>query len=224
MVAICVCAAIFASGCNKDSDDDDGASSRLPNNKISVDEVEGAGSSAYFTGVEALLNAELKSYEWVGDNVGSAGYKDGSFTITLSSPVSETYLEPVTGIFEEGITISNPDAMLGILDFLVVYFTQYGYSTTMGLFHHGTHSESDFVMGPTADVKYVYADRNVSVKGSGSEKKGGWTYNDTYDINLKQGWNTVYHTTDTEEDTNTENRRQFTGSAPSGLKWYYERK
>ena len=131
----------------------------------------------------------------------------GKFSMTLSVPTLNTL-----GDEPSGVTVSDKNAQIGMGGILLAYknsdIVGYVIKTDMSSFS-GSISE---INGNLA--LFMYADRNVTIKGtytSGSESE-------TYDLNLKKGWNEVNLEMSVTSSTATVS---ISSTIPSNLKWKY---
>ncbi|MCD8071826.1 MAG: hypothetical protein LUE10_01335 [Alistipes sp.] len=68
-------------------------------------------------------------------------------------------------------------------------------------------------------VAYIYADRDVKISGTITEKGYSWTDVSRYDLNLKKGWNTALEYYKENDDDETWEFK--TSYSTSGFSWTY---
>jgi hypothetical protein len=168
------------------------------------------------TGYTGNGDVKIRYYDTNGNSqeyVGSAGtITNGKLTLNLPETVKEQYLEPIGKSVPDGTTASPKDAkVLYVYRFYVPDASGYGPSLS---YSKDDESSEDIIY-------YVYSSTAATITGSVTEadEDKETTYTETYNLNLKKGWNAVYEHWDW--DANTENGDITTdGSAvPSGLKW-----
>jgi hypothetical protein len=148
---------------------------------------------------------------------------DGTFSIKLSTPPDS--LLKVRGKTDSGVTYSDitvkecgGEENYGIIAYKnksivggIVYANDV-YKTG------STNSKND---GWSFGSLYYY-DKNVTITGGNILLVGNYTYNDTYNITAKQGWNMIYrlHNYSKAGSTVSESDKTTT-TLPANYKWYY---
>lgn len=171
------------------------------------------GNDYKIDAVKAFIgNGEIINFE-TGE-IASSDYKNGRFTLSLPQTIENQYLEL---LFDED---EMPDA-IKISDVNVkacyLWIEAYQSGTEAGEFEY-EYLSADETVG--IETSYTYVDRDCSIKGSYSEIDEDETYNSTYNVSLKKGWNIVYVKRTESEKTNTYTY-EATSSVQSGLKWYF---
>ena len=192
-------------GCKKDdagSEGNDGNASKIIATNVTN------GSTKIIT-VKALQYLGYDIYTGYKYNViAEAEYKNNGFTLELPATVSTKYL---TSLLEEGIpqgvTVSDANALgLKVNDFICYDVN----GKEIGLCSFQNSSSSNKIDYYTF---WIYVDRDVTFKGADK-------YMDTWDLNLKKGWNIVY---DTYSYSSGESDA-YTTQKPSGVNysWIFE--
>lgn len=211
-IVTCICLSSVFTSCKKD---DDGPGTSAVSSLIAKVE----GGSAYNSKVDVvkvLLNidetydSKTQEYIWVGDEVASGSYADGGFTIDLPETVSSKYLSTLYA--PDGINISDTKAQVGMSGFLIGYKS----GVEVGEFVYAKVNGDD--VEPTG--MFFYADRDVTMTGSASEKDGSYTDNYSFNVSFKKGWNIVYASYDESKDGKT-TTYSLTTSDPGNMKWYF---
>ncbi|MEI6556149.1 MAG: hypothetical protein WCL70_11200 [Paludibacter sp.] len=131
----------------------------------------------------------------------------GKFSMTLSVPSLSTLANA-----QSGISVSDKSAQIGMGGVLGAYknanLAGYLIKTNLTSFS-GSITE---INGSLA--LFMYSDRNVTLKGSFSSG----TTTESYDLNLKKGWNEVNFKMNMSSTTSTVS---ITGTVPSDLKWKF---
>jgi len=209
VIAALMVSAAFVSSCNKD--DDDTAASGAFDGVITAQVEGGAEFSTFVKRVQAVaIGSEQVS-------LGSGTYAaNGSFSITLEPPPTSilNLLVP-----PDGISISDKSAKINTEIEIGAYSSSTGEfkdEDIVGWFGYGKMSAD----GKSATLmRFWYADRNVTVKGSNKETyEDGNTTTLEFNIELKQGWNRVYHTW---KVTQSDDYSEYTTNSVDGLKWIF---
>ena len=143
-----------------------------------------------------------------------APVSNGQFSITLKAPTAE-YLEDIAYDIPSTLTISDPNAKWGDIDF--EGYKNEEYVSSIHMYPANLSEETEYEL--------MYVDRDVTIKGSFTEEgyddeyytKGGDTYTVTVDLKLKKGLNvTMYKETKTGATITTSN----TSNAVWGVRIY----
>ncbi|GHT51217.1 hypothetical protein AGMMS49982_08060 [Bacteroidia bacterium] len=201
MAAMAASVSVF-SGCGDDGDpseeqssvfDDQGLTSSVFDGKIQATVAGGDSLNSKIDFVKAFGLHSAKYYE---DEVASAPYVNGGFTLQLpeTMPALDKFQLP------ESITVSDTTA-----NTVECSIKAYKGATEVGYFYY----VSEFVGGAI----FIYADKDVSVTGSGLRDNEVVTYR----VSLKRGWNKAY----VRGKNTTPTTREYTSTEPSGLKWIF---
>jgi hypothetical protein len=189
--------------------DDEEENNAIQNNTIIAVIEDGASFN------EKIDSVKMEIYFESNDSkneitLAKAAYANGKFSINLPENVDAQYLEIIE--FEEegipqGLTVSNPNAKIGSIS-----LNAYKSNSDIGYFYHGTEDWQG---------ELVYSDSDVSVTGSHTETydEGTYTYKDTYNVYLKEGWNMMYSKFTSKENNSYE--YEYTTQVPAGAKWYF---
>jgi hypothetical protein len=192
-------AAIAFAACGEDEGGkgDDGGSSAIPNNTVTVAVENGASYSGEIDTVKLVI-------ERGGMHViASFPYSGGNFTITLPASVDDEYLDPMDmDDLPSGITTSNRDVKGG-----AAYLYAYKSGQLVGDIYRGTAQSERYFYG-----YLLYLAGDVSITGTGTDGD----YTTEYRVNGKKGWNMWYTTRGTNLTS-----RLVTTEAPTGAKWYF---
>jgi len=143
--------------------------------------------------VRAMGYIDLGGGSWDGIIIATAPFKNGGFKITLPQKFDERLLETIDfeAAFPEitNLTVSNKNVKTTFVN--DYYLEAFKNNLWAGNFH------SDYSTPDTeAYLLYQFVDGNCKVSGSytKTEVMSGITYKyeQTADLNLKKGWNTVY--------------------------------
>ena len=210
VVALCT-TTIFTSCRNGDDDDNgNGAFEIRATNVIAVD-----GSNI---GRAATVRAVI----WLRNDrtaiVGETPVQNNGFTLRLTNDVPEAAFESLSDDdWLDGFTVSDRNARWAFLDEGILAFNSGG--NEIGEFWFGSPDED-------ADegfyVFWIYADRNVTIRGTVREEDNWGIWESRFDMNLRRGWNAVYEHWTWNEATRTDIFR-LTSQRPSGatLRWYF---
>ncbi len=209
MAAMAASVSVF-SGCGDDGDpseeqssvfDDQGLTSSVFDGKIQATVAGGDSLNSKIDFVKVLVGIHPAN-EYYNYEVASAPYVNGGFTLQLS----ETMPAALNKFrLPESITVSDTTANIVECSEIRAYKG----ATEVGAFYYV--SESDDFVGWAAI--FVYADKDVSVTGSGlldNEVR-------TYRVSLKRGWNKAY----VRGKNTTPSTREYSSTEPSGLKWIF---
>jgi hypothetical protein len=200
-----------------DLDDDPGngedlESSPITGNTITASVENGNAYNGTISTMKAVYNIndfgkESDGFYYVdgGEVAGTGNYSNGGFTLQLNATIPDAQLSKVTDWAEEfgGATISNTDAKIVFVDFIVAYN-----SAGKGVDYFNLLKFED---NKEIYAMLWYADRDFSITG-GSEKAS---------ISLQEGWNYVY-VIDTKNSSGNYISSEMTTKPQSGLKWYSE--
>jgi outer membrane murein-binding lipoprotein Lpp len=201
-MAAFICAVTVFTGCNKD-DDDSGSSSIT---SISATVESGSSYNSSIETVKAMVDVDD-----VYSAIASGSYSNSGFSISLPQTVDDQYLVKMTTDMPDGITVSDPQAKGCGIELI-------GYKSTqkLGEFQYALTNDKEALN----EGLYVYADKNITIKGSYSETSWGITAKLVYDLSLKKGWNLVYmQTTASEADLSA--TVKFSNEKITGLKWFF---
>jgi hypothetical protein len=198
--------AIICTSCNKDDDDEGGATT--------VTAIEGTLTGTIPANVDELRASVYWGDEWNEYEVGKCAFDaTGKFKIDLPATLDSKYLRTID-IDEDApnVKVSNPNVKTASI-------------TSLRTFKDGerTYGNLSYIdKSAHAERIYMYADGDVTIKGSGTEKDDDWTYVYDYNVTLKKGWNLIYVSSEENEATKTDTEK-LSNNAPAGLKWvYYE--
>jgi hypothetical protein len=199
---VCLFTVVALCSCKKDNDDDAGSTSTI-DNPITA-KVEN-GSNIDVEKVKAEMGR-------LGYEVGLSDYSDGGFTLKLETSFPKEHLDVIEEIVPDSVTVSAYSVKGAWMDIKAYKSVDNGASSvSVGSFKYATGtSESSW-----RSRYIVVIDSEVNITGTGTITHDGVAYKETYNVQLKKGWNIVY----TKE---TNNRAiEITSQEPSGLKWYY---
>ena len=183
IISVWICAMVFwsATSCSKEYDD---YSSPTP----------------FRGGISGIIEGEYAEWDSVGISFGngivvSTPIIDGKFTFSvLPTPNPEDlYLIIESEEMPKNVNCSNKDAQQCGMSFVALKYNGLSY-TWIGIGQKSVASNS------VTMVMYVYADRNVKIKGSYSGSENGYNFNSEVNINLIQGFNTLLYTTNGSEN------------------------
>lgn len=142
---------------------------------------------------------------WGTDELGSASYANGRFTLTLPDNVA-TECRWATDDIAEGVSSSNGNVSIS-------HFLEWieGYSTAVP----GNFNDDNYI----GDFIYYKKEANADIFGcfvwaTGAVKITGSYEDEKWSLNLNAGWNLAYL-------IETASGYEITSKAVSGLKWYY---
>jgi hypothetical protein len=136
----------------------------------------------------------------------------GKLTLNLPEP-PDAALEPVD--LPDSVTISPKDIKILTISSLYVFV---GNEATPS-FRVAYHKDNGDVWD---DIIYMYSPQAATVTGTfPGSNDDGWTWTETYNLNLKQGWNAVYAQEAEKEAEKTATVTYTTDGSgmPSGMKW-----
>ena len=167
-----------------------------------------AGQVADYDGPAGALEAETGFSDTVSVGEGSID-ADGNFSFELDSTVPESGL--ATFEFEENcseVKVSNSEAkVLSIINLV----TAEGGSLTLG--------REDPDSDTTVEVAWIYVDQPLSLRGTCETSDSFGVDRDTYDLNLKRGWNVITVRYSQDEANNFE--FDFRNGRAADVAWSY---
>jgi len=200
-IAVLAVAAALTS-CNKD---DDGAGDKI------TAKVENASELSEVKTVK--LVAWIVSSE-ENEEIASADFKNGGFTLNLPATLASKYLYPLAEDMPSTITLSNMNAKMAEVSI-------YGYNSAGDRIASFNCSKED---GNTEYGMYwLYTDSNVTISGTETDEYEEYdeVYISVFSLSLKKGWTAVYVTyTRTTQGGKTTYKSEYKNSPISGLKWY----
>jgi len=170
----------------------------------------GAGLSDY-----TKVSVKFRDFSWdfadEDQNYDStAPVSSGKFNLTLATPAAEN-LQSVKEFWmwkgKPEITFSDQNAKVS-----KAYFIARKYGETRMLLILTNYTDGSV---SSTYVYYVYADRKVDITGS----FGSATWNYTYDVKLKKGWNNIVETDTKGSDDKWTVSFTANGAIPTDLKW-----
>ena len=205
MIIACLAVTTIFSGCNdkENPKDDDLATSTV---KTITAQVEGGSNlNSKIDEVRAFADY-LSGSSWIDEEIAKGSFANGGFTITLPDNLADKFLEVCN--FPEGINVSDKT----VKRTEEVWFLAYKGGEPVGRFWY----ESD-----NSEAMPVFVDGNVEITGTVSEKDIDGTWNRTYSLSLKTGWNLIYFTYSYDESSKI-GTTTTTTKDPGGLKWFFE--
>ena len=188
--------ALFSS-CKKD-DDSENPSVMSAQNVIN--------SNSDIVTVKAMMWSEITDDPEI---IATTSYNNNGFKLTLKTP-PESCLYKITDEFEleYGIDISDPNAKVG--DAFAIAFDNSG--EEIGEFYQMGMNTRYY-----AGARYVYADRNFTMKGKVEDD--GYDYVEEFNCSFKKCWNILYFL-----ESNFENYSLVSTQKPSevALEWIFE--
>lgn len=153
--------------------------------------------------------------------VGKSKYANGSFKINLSTPPASallTFADYLSG----DVSISNKKAKLST----GIIFKGIKDGRKSGTFVFTSFSMDNVIQTPEealknlAAVSYIYADSDVTIKGTMSNKDTKYSFTIEYNLTLKHGWNIV--ATKVMVDNETEfSTKLYSVTNTKGYGWIY---
>ena len=207
--------AVFYS-CDKDKDDFDD-----DNNGSNVSEIIATNvinGSAQITTVKALVYWENSDDDYGNDAIAQTQYINNGFTLKLPSTLAAKYLDLLSEDAPQGVSISDKDAKALFLENIEGYDKD---ENGIGYFYFEEESDdSEYYNG----TSWVFADRDVTIKGEDKEISDYYDYEYVikFDLKLKKGWNIAYvnytesYNSSTKRDVST---YLFTSQKPSGVNY-----
>jgi hypothetical protein len=200
-VSLFAVAALLCS-CDKDEDensnDDNGGSSVLQNNTLTVSVENGAS----YSGIIDIVKVETDDVPLV-----SVPYNNGVFTLNLPASLDDQYISIEEDEVPAGVTVSDPNVKVSAAVDLYAYKSDF----KTGYIYHG--------IGDWQGV-LIYVDRNLSITGSYTETYGEVTETGKYNCNMQKGWNIRYEK-ETQKAVNLY-EYEATTQVPAGAKWYFQ--
>ena len=208
--------AVFYS-CDKNDDYDNGGGST---STIIVTNV--INGSTQITTVKALVYWESGDSDG-NDAIAQTQYKNNGFTLELPSTVAAKYLELVYEDAPQSISISDKNAKVSFINEIEGYDKD---ENGIGYFYLDEEKGDNEYY----DISWLYADRDVTIKGEVKEIDDDYDYEEIgqYDLKLKKGWNVTYNSyiksynNSTKRDVYT---YSITSQKPSNINyvWNFER-
>ena len=189
--AAILCAALSFTSCgNSKNGGDLTIDAKVENGNLVNSQVDEVRAVGYLDGepipVDIDNDGEIDYYDYPNVIIATAPFKNGGFKITLPKKIDERLIEPLIEDFTEGVPnvkISNKNVKGAMFERLEAFKN----NKLVGTF------ESSYESGQTgAFPMYMFVDGNCNISGSFSETFGGYKMEETMDVNLKKGWNTVY--------------------------------
>jgi hypothetical protein len=185
------------------------------NNGAIIGGVSGCTITAAVTGVSSNVTIDFINgwSEPLSNYISGASVKvsGGKAVIKLGVPTNDYLYNIISDRWFQdeipsGITVSAPDAKIS------EYFDAgfFGSADDYNLFCEKDEEDSACL---------VYADKDVTIKGTYTDTYGGKTYTETYNVSLKAGWN--YYLMQRNEATNTTTYTAST-TLPAGFSWKVE--
>jgi hypothetical protein len=204
-VAAFVCAGFLFIGCNKDDNSLDSTDITAIDAKI----VNGTDYNTKIDVVKAMIWVDDESSNTSNENkheLASGDYTKGGFELDLPETVENSYLSLIeTDDMPDGITVSDSEVKGNS-----VSFWAYKLGDEVGYFNYISQDSTTY-------AGFIYVDRNVTIKGSGTDSQYGYKYK--YDISLTKGWNITYIK---ETETNNVYTDEVSSKAPSAaMKWIF---
>jgi hypothetical protein len=191
-------AAVFSS-CKEDGDretDDDSTSA-----------FDGRLAGTIKTENGAALNGEIDQLGIYFDSEDAprtfAVKVDGTFDLTLPA-VTDADLMLLSERMSKGITVTPDDVKYLPIDAISAF--KNGKPA-------GTVLKSKLTAASVVELRYIYADKAATITGTITEESG----NNTFNMKLKAGWNTIT----VEEEFSEGTRTTTTGNIPADLQWTY---
>lgn len=148
--------------------------------------------------------------EYVDYVYGIGNYSDGAFEITLTHSVSDKVLKDIEkSLFvngEENFYISDKTALIALISPSIFY----AYDGNNNLIGNFSYYKKDVVNHTLA--LFAYVNKNVTII---------YTENYLVNMNLKSGWNVLYHTSILEPH---QTLIEYSTKEVSGLKWYFNQR
>ncbi len=176
-----------------------------------------AGQVADYSGPAGVLEADMNTDRETPASIGTGAISaDGNFSLELVDAVAESALYTLE--FDEactGVSVSNPDVKgASVSEFSVMAAGETaGYLVLMS-------ENSDTEVDSEAQIVWLYVDQSTTVRGTCEYADSFGVERDTYNLNLKKGWNIVSLESNYDEANDTTESRLYNGKA-SGVKWFY---
>ena len=243
---ICLAIGVFAFAACSDDDDNGGSEEGKGTIKsISVQVDKGNTFSSLIDSVFVELSWD-DDYDWGSEIITCSAYKGGNFTLELPNEMDDLLLEPIYDEEEEDdddfmqhMTISNKSARTAAFQSLDAYNKKDGVvgeitRSSVNLSALQNMEDIDELMSilskGVSSVMYMYVDRDVTIKGSYTEKDEeimDGIYGDakySANLSLQKGWNVVALKETMQINMAKETMTisaELTSSVPSGLKWFF---
>lgn len=177
-------------------------------------------SSTRITTVKVLAYYDSDS-GYGNDAIAQAPYKNNGFTLELPATVPAKYLELVFEDEDEdipGINISDKNAKILVMEDIAGFDED---ENEIGYFYlEEENDDSEYY------TSWIYADRDLTIKGESKEIDDDYEDIEKYDLKLKKGWNVMYASY-TESYNNSKDKEvytfSYTSQKPSGVNysWYF---
>jgi hypothetical protein len=202
--------AVLFMGCN-DKEEQFGVSSIT---SITATVERGNAYDSKIDNVVALLATE-------NHQVKTVIYENGKFTIDLPAVLNESYLMKIDDGNYPALKVSNKNVK-GVS----IKIDAYQSGICVGNFYYAKSSSLQ------TEALFVYVDGDVKITGSDSSTNinrdpygniiGEQTFNISYNVSLKKGWNIMYFTeTHSTSGQKTSTSETVTTNIPDGMKWYF---
>ena len=220
LIVALICASVLFTNCKKDKDDFTYSSVTAVNAKV-----EGGSKYDFDKVLGVMYYGNYYDDELV---VNEGNYTNGGFSFSLPDNVDAECLYRLLDGFSDfpgKLNVSDNFALMNFIEIEAFTSGQY-----MGDFEYATYEFNQSTTGVSYSASmgmYCYVDRNVTVKGKGSETE---TYEGitttmklVMDVAFKKGWNIMYMTiAGKETKTSASGTITFTTKRPAGMKWYFE--
>jgi hypothetical protein len=215
-LAVLAAAMVAVPACS--SDDDEPVSNAIT--EIKADVVNGDNYNSVVDKVRALAeissvwNEQLSTYIWAGYPIAESAYVGGGFTLQLPATLPDAHITLLSEILnDDKLTISPATVKAEVIDIFVAYGKT---GQQVGRFRH-LKGAGDAV---EAKAMYIYADNNVTVKGSDTGVEDDLTYSYEWNVSLTKGWNVIY-VTNTANETAKTLTIVYSNKNPGGLQWIF---
>ena len=179
--------------CNNDDDNSgisdnggNGGNGSNSGNASTITATDVINGSAQITTVKAIAHWESGG-EWSYETIAQTPYENNGFTLKFPETLADKYLvsigEFIGSDYMTEVFISDKNAKTYFFDADDIYGYYDEDENEMGKFYLREDNDNGYY-----DTSWMYADRDVAVKGEGEWSNG----TDKYDLNLKKGWNVVY--------------------------------
>ena len=196
MIAALICSNITFSGCSKDDDD-------LKTSVVTSIDGQVTGGTANIARVWLV-----SEYGRIGNPLEGA-YTHSTTTLKFDLPetVPASHLSSVEYFVDEGFKVSNKSANISFVEIE-------GRTST------GSYLGDFFYVNQRREIvaMLVYADADVNITGSYSEREDGYTWRENCRVSLKKGWNWVYHS---EEESGRTYTFTLSTENPGNMTWVF---
>jgi hypothetical protein len=194
-------------GCDNGNDNEPGGDTpiEVPVTGVQVYLQSQDESTSEYTGSGVVKISYYNEEEQSTQTLDAGKIEEGKLTLKLPESVPEEALELME---EEGVTISPAD--IKILEV-------YGFDVFVG----NTFSYSLYYEKGENMIMYFYSSEAAKVTGTSiyKSKDEDWTDTETYNLDLKKGWNAVYMHYEEKGNTETSTFTTDGSGMPSGMKW-----